>query len=453
MVGRLAKRPAKTIEEYLQEAEFYMDNGEYYKSIVCCEHVLEEDADNEEALAGLADAYYRQSDSEHELEVRGRIAGLQPENLDNQIRIVEIMIQQEQYDEAKHRTEQLMEISDSSDLQALYQEMNIETPAFNLESGSYGEYQLLELTNTYDNAVVRYTTDGSEPNPNSPAYSDGIILSYPVTILRAKAIGYLGYESEEIQLEFSITKPIEAVPIRSSSTLQRIASNLLSRSWNEEVYNYELAQIRELYLMGEYRVDKEELEAVFYETAYSQHERMYNEKGNFDLSFVYYTPFLKTLFVGYQQQLDLSPLSSLQHIENLSLLNDNIVDISPLAGLSSLKKLALGWNQIQDVSPLANLQNLESLGLWNNAIQDVSILQELRGLSYFDIAHNMVSSVSCVECMSNLNELWINDNQITDLSPLDACGRLAVLMQGNNPISDYGTVRERIPQLYKCDLE
>ena len=367
--------------------------------------------------------------------------------------MVELMIQQGRLDEAKQRTEELMEANDSADLNALYREMNIEAPAFSLASGSYDDYQLLQLTNTYDNAVVRYTIDGSEPGPNSPAYSDGIVLSYPTITLRAKAIGYLGYESPEVQLDFSITKPAEAVPIRNSSTLQRIASSVFGRSWNDVVYNYEFAQIRELYLLGEYRIDEEELEAVFYESGYSQYSSMYSEWGDFDLSFAPYMPFLKTLAVGYQKQLDLAPLASLRCIENLSLLNNNIVDISPLAGLTSLKRLALGWNHIQDVSPLAGLQSLESLGLWNNDIYDVSSLSGLGGLTYFDISHNGVSDVSCAASMPNLSELWINDNQITDLSPIDSCSRLVVLMQGNNPIADYGTVQERSAQLYKTDLE
>ena len=453
MAGRIAGRPVKGAEEYLQDAQFYMDNGEYYKAIVCCEAVLKEEPDSREALDGLAGAYYRQSDSTGEWEARSRISELAPEDLDNQVRMVELMIQQGRLDEAKQRTEELMEANDSADLNALYREMNIEAPAFSLASGSYDDYQLLQLTNTYDNAVVRYTIDGSEPGPNSPAYSDGIVLSYPTITLRAKAIGYLGYESPEVQLDFSITKPAEAVPIRNSSTLQRLASSVLGRHWNDVGYDYEFAQIRELYLLGEYRIDEEELEAVFYESGYSQYSSMYSEWGDFDLSFAPYMPFLKTLAVGYQKQLDLAPLASLRCIENLSLLNNNIVDISPLAGLTSLKRLALGWNHIQDVSPLAGLQSLEFLGLWNNDIYDVSSLSGLGGLTYFDISHNGVSDVSCAASMPNLSELWINDNQITDLSPIDSCSRLVVLMQGNNPIADYGTVQERSAQLYKTDLE
>ena len=459
MVSSTATRPSKTYDDYMADGNLYLENSEYYKAIVSYENALNEKEDSMDALLGLASTYYRQMNREKEAEVRNQIAEKNPSDLDNQVRLVELMINEGNLDEAKEKMQELMASNDSDSLRSLYSEMEIATPVFNLSSGSYAEYQLLQLTNVYTNAIVRYTTDGSEPNTSSRAYIDGIVISYPETVIRAKAFGSLGYTSDEITLNFSITKPVEIVYSRDgyggdySDTLYRISNSILNKSWNSDVYNYEMAQIRELYILGEYNVDSEPMSASFYKDYYKRYDSRYTEHGNFDLSFVAYTPFLKTLSVGYQTNLDLTPLASLSYIEDLSLLNNGITNISPLSGLTSLRRLALGWNNITDVTALSNLTELKSLGLWNNQIANIDALSGLSNLTYLDVAYNNISNLGVVSGMPELNELWINNNKIADISPLAGNQKLMVLMQCDNPISNYDALTDIRPQLYKTDIE
>ena len=453
MAGTTADRPVRTFEDFMADAEIYTDNGEYYKAVISYENALAEKDMDMEALSGLASVYYRQADYEEEERIRKQIEEVEPDNLENQIRLVEILIHNKEYDMAKQKTEELMKENDSEALKSLSQEMTVEAPVFNLTSGTYEEYQLLQITNVYGNASVHYTTDGTEPNADSPVYTDGIVLSYPENIIRAKAIGALGYESEEVQLNISISRPVERIELDTSDTLYWIASNIFRKSWNSSIYNYELAQIRSLYILGDYYMDVVPLEATFHDGYYDMYDSRYSDYGEHTLDFVEYTPFIKTLAVEYQQELDLSPLAQLEYIENLSLLNDGITDITALEGLTSLKQLALGWNRISNVSALNSLTGLESLGLWNNQISDLSMLSSLTGLRYFDVSGNMVSQIECMAQMPELTEVWINHNQIQDLSPLDACPKLMVLMQAGNPVTETGTLKERTGQFYKNDME
>lgn len=459
MASSTATRPSKTYDDYMADGNLYLENSEYYKAIVSYENALSEKESSMDALQGLASTYYRQMNREKETEVRNQIAEKDPADLDNQVRLVELMINKGNLDEAKEKIQELMASNDSDSLRSLYSEMEIATPVFNLSSGSYAEYQLLQLTNVYNNAIVRYTTDGSEPSTDSQAYIDGIVISYPETVIRAKAFGSLGYTSDEITLNFSITKPIEVVYSRNgyggnySDTLYRISNNVLNKSWDSDVYNYEMAQIRELYILGDYNVDTEPMSATFYGNYYKRYDNRYTEHGNFDLTFAAYTPFLKRLSVGYQTVLDLSPLASLSYIEDLSLLNNGITNILPLSGLTSLRRLALGWNNINDVSSLSNLTELESLGLWNNQIANIDALRSLSNLTYLDVAYNNISNLSIVSGMPELNELWINNNQIADISPVAGNQKLMVLMQCDNPISNYDALTGIRPQLYKTDIE
>lgn len=458
MAGTAAGRPVKSFGDYMTDGELYLNDGDYYKAIVSYEKALSERENDLNALQGLAAVYYRQADYEKETEIRNIIAEKDPKNLDNQVRMVELLINRGDLSEAKEKTEELMETNNSDSLRSLYNEMEVAAPGFSLPSGSYDDYQLLELTTAYNNALVHYTLDGSEPTEDSPIYKDGIVISYPNTAVRAKAFGSLGYSSDEVSLEFTITRPVEVAFTwdsygnNSDETLYRISTQLLNKSWNDNVYNYEMAQIRELYLLGGYNVDDEPMSVSFGDGYYKMYDSRYTEHGNFTLDFVKYTPFIKTLSVNYQNSLDLSSLASLKYIENLSLLSDGISDISPLSGLTSLKKLALGWNNITDAAALSNLTELESLGLWNNQIGNVDALDGLTKLKYFDIAYNNVSRITCVSHMPELNEVWINHNHIQDISPLDGCEKLLVLMQADNPITNYGAVESRYGQLYKSDL-
>lgn len=454
MTETVAARPQKIFDDYMEDAEIYLDGGDYYKAAVSYESALEAKEQDLGALRGLASVHARQMNYKKEQEIRQQIAELAPDDIDNQVRLIEIEINLGELDAAKAMTEELMDVYDSEELKSLYAEMNIAAPVFNIASGAYDDYQLLVLTNTYNNAYVRYTTDGNEPTIDSPIYSDGLVISYPETVIRAKAFGVLGYTSEEVRLDFSITKPAEIVSDENtySETLYRIGSSILNKSWDEDIYNYEMAQIRELYMLGEYNVSSEPMTAAFCNEYYTVYDSRYTGLGNFDLDFVVYTPFLKTLSVGYQNELDITPLAGLDYLENLSLLNDGITDISPLSGLSTLKMLALGWNAISDVSPLSALNGLESLGLWNNQISDISGLENLSQLTYLDIAYNEVSQIDCTAQMPNLNELWINNNRITNISPLENCTKLMVLMQDSNQIDDYSPIEGIAGQLYKSDV-
>lgn len=459
VAGSTATRTEKTFEDYMADGDLYLEDGEYYKAIASYENARDMRADSLDPLQGLASTYYSQMNREKEAEIRNQIADVDPADLDNQVRLVELMIDKGDLDEAKDRTRSLMESNDSESLRALYNEMEVPAPGFNLLPGSYDDYQLLQLTNTYHNAVVRYTTDGSEPSSASQTYVDGIVISYPETVIRAKAFGSLGYTSDEVQLNFSITKPVQVVSSGNYSyqnysyTLHLITNNVLNKSWDSDAYNYEMAQIRSLYLLGEYYLEAEPMDAAFFSDHYTIYNSNYTERGDLDLAFAAYTPFLKTLSVGYQENLDLTPLASLSYLEDLSLLNDGITNIWPLYGLTSLKRLALGWNSIGDVTALSGLTGLESLGLWNNGISDLAPLSGLSKLTYFDVAYNYVSDLSVISAMPELNELWINNNQIADISPVSGHQKLMVLMQGGNPVLNYDSLAEIRSQLYKTDLE
>lgn len=453
--GSSYERPERDAEAYVTEGDIYLNDGEYMKAIVSYGKALDMDETNVEALRGSAKAYAALEYYEEEEATRNRLTDLEPDNLENWMDIVMIKINHDQLSDAKSLMEELLEKYDDEDLESLYHQMDVREPVFNLEPGSYDSYQMLKLEEMPDNATVYYTLDGKEPDIYSNVYDDGIIISYPENTVKAIAIGYIGYSSDVVELNYQVTTPVEEIKwnYSSSSNLERAIRNKLEKNWDEPVYNYEVAQFQSLYIVGQYNIFfEQQSDWTFYEDYYLRYQTSYSERGQTDLRILSYMPFLKALVVGYQDSIDISSLANLEYLEELSLLNDNIDDIAPIGNLKNIKRLALGWNDIVDVSPLSGLTDLESLGLWNNQIQDVSSLSVLKNLYYFDITGNQVQDISCIRDMAKLSELWVAGNQISDFAILESCNNLTVLMLDNNPAGSYMPGAEIISKLIKTDI-
>lgn len=89
----------------------------------------------------------------------------------------------------------------------------------------------------------------------------------------------------------------------------------------------------------------------------------------------------------------LTTLSTLHHLERLSLVLTGITNISSLQGLSNLISLNLWKNQITDISPLQGLSNLTSLDLGKNQITDISSIQGLSNLTFLDLSFNKIKQL------------------------------------------------------------
>lgn len=449
-----AKRPAQTAAGYLKDGDFYYEQGSYELALESYRKAagIEEKAAELRGEIRCLEALTYYSDTE---ELYEKLHQSSDETMDDFLGYVNLKIRFNQLDDAKMMVEKKMESSKDPQLQSFYDNMSVKEPVLSLASGQYDEYQILEVTGNSENAFVYYTTDGSEPNQKSEVLSDGMIVSYPENHIKVKAINYLGYGSDTVNLDISITKPVEAIDIGNSNLKYALMKKLGNKSYRDPWYNYELAQVDELYIIGDYIKECQEKEVrdiTFYEDSFERYSNMNTRFGSGSgLECLRYFPNLKRLVVAYQEQLDVSALSGLYNLEELSLIHDNISDISALSGLTKLKKLSLGWNQITDVSPLSGMMELESLGLWNNQIADITPLSGLTCLTYFDIAHNQVSDISAVSGMGSLRELWINGNQIGDMRVLDQCFNLRKLMQEENPGSNAALSPKVLSELGETD--
>ena len=445
-------KPQKVLQDYLNDGQKYYDRGNYREAIVSYQKAVSMDGASSEALMGLGNAYAVDADYENAEKTYRDVLAADPSNADACVELAQILLQQGKLAEAKELVDSTAAKVQDERLMRLKDQMTVEDPAFDIPSGTYDSYQLLRLSNPRSGSVVYYTTDGSEPDEYCRIFGEAVVISEPHTVLRAKAYNALGYSSGEISAEYSISVPAQTVPAEGD---MREALNLvLGKSYSEEIYNYELAQLRDIYLVGRDNSTQEQLQgAVFSGSGYQIGNRASSGRGNLQsLSFLAYCPYVRSVNIAYQNHLSLDGLQYCPDLESLSLVNCGVTDITAVSSLKGLKRLSLGQNDVEDISPVSGLTGLEYLGLWNNRIQDISPLAGLVNLTCLNVSGNWLNSADELGGLVKLRELWLRENQISDLSFTDSLPELRVLMAGKNPVSNYGKLEMRVRDFYSTDL-
>lgn len=82
---------------------------------------------------------------------------------------------------------------------------HVAAPTASIDSGTYAGTQVLGLSCATDGAVIRYTTDGSEPDENSPEYDDDAIEVAHTMTIKAKAFCEGMAPSETATFAYTIT--------------------------------------------------------------------------------------------------------------------------------------------------------------------------------------------------------------------------------------------------------
>jgi len=82
----------------------------------------------------------------------------------------------------------------------------VETPVFSLQSGAYSAIQTVSISCATQDALIRYTTDGSEPNTSSQIYTSAITINMTLT-LKAKAFKTGFQESNTANAHYTINLP------------------------------------------------------------------------------------------------------------------------------------------------------------------------------------------------------------------------------------------------------
>jgi Leucine Rich repeats (2 copies) len=95
-----------------------------------------------------------------------------------------------------------------------------------------------------------------------------------------------------------------------------------------------------------------------------------------------------------------------------------LTNLSGLQYLSNLSIVIVTHQKIENIEVLSNLKNLKALFLFNNNIKSLNGIEELNQLEQLYVQCNQLSSIKPIEQLTNLKELYISDNQIASLDGL-----------------------------------
>ena len=137
--------------------------------------------------------------------------------------------------------------------------------------------------------------------------------------------------------------------------------------------------------------------------------------------------------------LDLSTTSKL----NLAGNNQEITTVAPLRFLIKVKTLLLQGNKIEDVSPLSSLPALKELSIRDNPVAELPVVESLEIL---DVSNTKISSIKSATQMKNLKEIYtlglnLENGEVGEVSAtiavldmkcqkLDACAKPVVSGEG-----------------------
>lgn len=105
----------------------------------------------------------------------------------------------------------------------------VESPEFSIPAGTYATTQFVELTTTTDDAVIYYTTDGTDPDENSTAYTDPIEVAEDMTI-KAIAMKECAISSDIVTADYVIDTTIVGINhnlLKSISITPNPATNMI----------------------------------------------------------------------------------------------------------------------------------------------------------------------------------------------------------------------------------
>ncbi len=308
--------------------------------------------------------------------------------------------------------------------------------AFSAQPGTYGEKIDLTLS-TSPNAVIYYTTDGSEPNLTSAVYKGAISITEKLTI-RAFAISETGILTDEIEGSFRV---------RDENAVYTFIDEAVESVVRAELGNYGELTYKDLDELTEFSSE--------------------NSTGKVT-SLEDFKEFLNVTKVSLfgDTVTDFSPLNEVRGLKTLTvnrigLTDENLKQIAGCVGITTLDLSECGLTSVEALAPMTGLTTLvlndnalggsdgsapsfgvlkdikiTNLTIHNNGLQSVGGIGEITSLKTLDISENNIVGLDDIGKLSRLDSLIAKDNAIESASGLSFLSSLKSLDLSGNALTD-----------------
>ena len=146
--------------------------------------------------------------------------------------------------------------------------------------------------------------------------------------------------------------------------------------------------------------------------------------------------FLDSLSIMNNTQIkDLSPVSTIKELKNLSFLGTQINALDPLAGLKKLEVLHCSQSPVNNLAPLSGLAQLHTIDIENTAVTDLSPLTTLVELKQLNCSGTQIKSLKPLSSLVNLEVVKLNNTAIKSLKPFQSLINLKKVECYNTRIS------------------
>ncbi len=447
----------REVKSLVAEGNRYLSEMDYEQAITYYEQALHIDKKHRGANLGMAECYEISGQNVYAEAIYQSMLDRNEKDAEVYPKLAELYIRQGKMDLARELMATGNRLVKDEGVAEYYHKTHPDMPSANHPSGTYDERIAVVLTSE-EYTSIYYTLDGTDPTPQSPAYTRPLILRNGETGVRAIAVNAEGFASEIAVYDYVTDIPDTVVNVEDP-VVERVIRDTLDLYGEDPIYNDDIAQITSLYVIDDsYLAANYEPMLSFDGANYAVDGYSRYADGNGSLTTladIKFMPFLETLVVAYQADLDVTGLAGGRQLKNLSLLSCGLEDgdLVSVASLAGLETLSLGWNGLTDLSPLSPLTELTSLSVWGNSVTDLTPLAQLTALTYLDFSENTVTDIAPVSSLTALKELWMWSNDVRVLAPISSLAELEVLMLRNNPITDKESVRSVYPHLKRIDVD
>lgn len=155
---------------------------------------------------------------------------------------------------------------------------------------------------------------------------------------------------------------------------------------------------------------------------------------------------------GRTELRDLSPLSKLRQLRDLTLSHTHVRDLTPLRNLAYLTRLDLSHTQVGDLSPLRYCDALQRLDISHTLVDDLTVVADLPQLQRLTAAHTAIQNLDPLAEGPSLVELNLSGTSLYQVEALAGQTQLVMLDLSRTNLYDLRPLAD-LPQLRVLNCE
>lgn len=146
--------------------------------------------------------------------------------------------------------------------------------------------------------------------------------------------------------------------------------------------------------------------------------------------------YLKKLKIQNEEPGILENIGDMRELRYLDLQGNNINNINNLKNIKNLQYLDLSSNKITDITPLESLEMIQALKITHNEVRDITPLQGKQNLKTLELNDNEIEKIDALKTLQQIENLELSNNKIKNIESLQNLNNIKYLGISSNEIKD-----------------